>query len=205
MQVELRRAGRGLMPELPSCHWFRPTSLSNASMLIGPQALWTPPISLCSVFADVCYIPAVDSDTQWDLPQISSKNIQFASKARHPKALGLTGAPNSLIRPQKHPEPTITQSSSPSQLRGARRGASGADGACTGEGEAAGPTSGVHPAGCQRWAGGGRLIRVHRTKQTHKPGLTQSGRTHGQEAVVWEYFAFRLQRDTMELWRRLAG
>lgn len=116
--------------------------------------------SLCSVFADVCYIPAVDSDTQWDLPQISYKNIQFASKARHPEALGLTGAPNSPIRPQKHPEPTTTQSSSPSHLRGARRGASGADGACTGEGEAAGPTSGVYPAGCQRWAGGGMLTRL---------------------------------------------
>lgn len=149
--------------------------------------------SLCSVFADVCYVPAVDSDTQWDLPQISCKNIHFASKARHPEALGLTGAPNSPIRPQKHPEPTITQSSSPWRLCGARRGASGADGACTGEGEAAGPTNGVHPAGCQRWAGGGRLTQFHGTERKHKPGLTHSGRTR-LEAAVWEYFAFSITK-----------
>lgn len=58
-----------------------------------------------------------------------------------------TELPSTHTKPSRIPR---TGSLSTSQLRGARRGAAGADGTRSGEGEAAGSAIGVNPAGRQR-------------------------------------------------------
>lgn len=171
MQMVFSRAARGLAPDFLSSHWSIRTSVRGIRKLIGQQALWTPPPpSARSLRMSVMFQWSARAESE-TCPKISFKNIQLASKPRHPEAPALTGAPNSPVHPQKYPEPLRTRSPSPSQLRGARRGAAGADGACTGEGEAAGPATGVHPAGRQRRAGGGRLTRFHGPEKTFNPGL----------------------------------
>lgn len=91
------------------------------------------------------------TETDWypSCLQISFKNTYQLTEVIHSEALTRTTAPVTLryIDTDTH---NTTETVVPTQhsSAGPRRGAAGADGACTGKGEATGPAPGVHPAGC---------------------------------------------------------
>lgn len=154
LQIGLLSLVRTYVPQLhQEADWSRrpvATAQPSAARSLRMSVMWL-------------WSPRTQSET---CPKISFKNTQLASEPRPLAAPVPTGAPNSPLHSLKHPEPLRARSLSLSQLRGARRGAAGADGACTGEGEAAGPATGVHPVGRQRRAGRGRVTQFHGPERT---------------------------------------
>lgn len=119
-----------------------------------------------------------------------SPEISFIKHTVSVQSASLSGsrAGRSTELPSTHTKPSRiprTGSLSTSQLRGARRGAAGADGTRSGEGEAAGSAIGVNPAGRQRWARGGNMTWFRGPERTRNQGRS-AGRAFTHRKLQFE-------------------
>lgn len=117
--------------------------------MIGQKSLWVPPLPPLYGCGFPLFYSVLHGQSEFSL------EISFINHTVCVQSASLSGssAGRSTELPSTHTKPSRiprTGSLSTSQLRGARRGAAGADGTRSGEGEAAGSAIGVNPAGRQR-------------------------------------------------------
>lgn len=124
--------------------------------MIGQKSVWAPPLPPVAACGFPLFGSVLRGQRVSSLPEEVSQttvSLQSASPSG-------SGAGRSTESPSTHTKAARIPTSgslTTSQFRGARRGAAGADGTRSGEGEAAGSAGGVNPAGRQRRARGGNF------------------------------------------------
>lgn len=202
MHRQFSWGSRGLVPEFLSCHWSKPTSLGTLTHLIGSWPVHPAPPSALSlrmsvrcVFSSDRVSPAPKEvlKTRRESPNGATSMLRYWRR----RQTSCYTRKDSQDFPQPG-EPVLRGSVGPREARREQ----------------------MEPAPAKAKPQGRLLVSTQLDAKDELeevgrpgpgprhnliPGCTRSERFNRQEAAVWEHFAVWIQRDTMELWRRLAG